>query len=490
MRYLTLALSVLVAVRLLAPGVDADDQITATFTVDSSDDQQDSDPADHVCRTALGGCTLRAAIEQANSDPSLDLIKFQIPGESQHTIRPTSPLPVIIEDITIDGYTQPGSARDSNGLDLRIDAVIKIELDGSLAGPAADGLVLDGPDQLYGALRAFVSGLAVNRFSGHGIKFDHIGGRIEGNYVGTDGTGTIALGNGGSGLVGISSPAFVSTNLFSGNAGFGAFLMGANDDGPLASNIIGSDRTGTIPLGNGAGGVYLNPVGDFPLRGNLISANDGPGVQVLNSGEVYISRNLIGTQADGKSPLGNAGSGLIIVDTAGGTSVGGSGGNTISFNEGIGIELVGPETSANLIGNSVHSNAGLGIDLGGDGITRNDHDDDDAGPNLFQNFADVTSTRSDGGFTTIRGSLRSEPPLSQYDAEYSLEFYSSPGCDASGYGEGQQFLARAYRSVNQRGRARFEVTLPVAVADGHYITMTTDKWDRGTSEFSRCRIVR
>jgi len=469
--------------------VRADHGIAATFTVDSTGDDPDSNLTDSLCKIASGSCTLRAAIEQSNADPARDLVVFSITGDGPHTIRPMAPLPIILGNVIIDGYSQPGALPDTNPVDFNNDANLKIELDGSLAGPLTNGLQVEGNEHdPYPFRRFVVQGLAINRFSGNGIVFADAGGQVDGNFIGVDISGTIGRGNGGSGIVHVRSGAVIRGNVISGNHAFGLYAEKI-DDVPGGGNLIGTSASGTAAVGNRSGGAFFLRVGDFGFNGNLVSGNGGPGIQVVDSAEVYISRNLIGTQADGESPLGNEGSGLTIVDTAGGTIVGGSGSNTIAFNDGNGIELIGPRTIANLVGNSIHSNAGLGIDLGGDGITQNDHDDHDAGPNHFQNFADVTSVRSVGGVTTIRGSLRSEPPLSQYEAEHSLEFYSSPDCDASGYGEGQRFIGRAYRSVDQRGRARFEVTLPVAVAAGHYITMTADRWDRGTSEFSRCRIV-
>ena len=129
-----------------------------------------------------GPGSLRQAILDANSSPGLDTIKFQIASGLQ-IIQPASALPTLTDPVLIDGTTQPGYA----GKPL-------IELDGTFAGPSVNGLTIAG-----GA--STVRGLAINRFGGNGIEIDSAGNNvIQGNYLGTDPTGTLALGNGGYGI--------------------------------------------------------------------------------------------------------------------------------------------------------------------------------------------------------------------------------------------------------------------------------------------------
>src|SRR5438874_2257693 len=61
-----------VAIVVLFAGVSPAD--AATFTVDSTADAEDANPGDGVCATAAGACTLRAAIQEANALPGLDII--------------------------------------------------------------------------------------------------------------------------------------------------------------------------------------------------------------------------------------------------------------------------------------------------------------------------------------------------------------------------------------------------------------------------------
>lgn len=131
-----------------------------------------------------GPGSLRDAILDANASPGLDTIAFNITGGGPHTIQPASALPTITDPVTIDGYTQLGATPNTNPITTGSNAVLKIELDGSNAGGLVHGLRVTGGNSI-------VRGLVINRFSGHGISVITNGGNvIEGNFIGTDVTGT------------------------------------------------------------------------------------------------------------------------------------------------------------------------------------------------------------------------------------------------------------------------------------------------------------
>src|SRR4051812_30887712 len=77
---------------LLAPTVSA-----SNFTINSVADTPDANTSDSICADAGGACTLRAAIQQANADPSGDVIGFSVNG----TINLTSALPALSKSMTI-----------------------------------------------------------------------------------------------------------------------------------------------------------------------------------------------------------------------------------------------------------------------------------------------------------------------------------------------------------------------------------------------------
>ena len=197
------------------------------FVVDRTTNEADRNPDDGRCDStpAADGdqCTLRAAIQQANATPGADTIRFNIPGPGVQTIAPTGTLPLVTDPVTIDGYSQPGSR--PNTLAVGTNAVLQIELDGSLATTRAP-LRLDAPNSV-------VRGLVINRFRDSAISLDYEAGgsRIEGCFLGTNAAGTADLGHSQSGVnsltrvvVGGAAPA--ARNLISGNQGDGVTLSG------------------------------------------------------------------------------------------------------------------------------------------------------------------------------------------------------------------------------------------------------------------------
>jgi hypothetical protein len=91
---------------------------------------------------------------------------------------------------------------------------------------------------------------------------------------------------------------------------------------------------------------------------------------------------------------------------------------------------------------------------------------------------------TDGSAIRIRGTLNTLSPTVQQPATWRIEFFASPICDPSGHGEGQTFLGSTDVTPDDSCNAVFDVTLPVAVPVGQYITATAT--DKSTSEFSLC----
>ena len=157
-----------------------DRTLLSTFTVSNTDDH--------------GAGSLRQAIvdanDNANSGGFPDEIDFDIPGSGLQVISPLIGLPPITDPVVIDGYTQPGSS--PNTVLDGDSATLLIVLDGSV-DPFADGL------QLY-AGNSTVRGLVINQFL-IGINVSSPGGNvIEGNFIGTDATGLVDLGNTDAGI--------------------------------------------------------------------------------------------------------------------------------------------------------------------------------------------------------------------------------------------------------------------------------------------------
>ncbi|HEX2474264.1 MAG TPA: right-handed parallel beta-helix repeat-containing protein, partial [Lacipirellulaceae bacterium] len=450
---------------------------------------------------------------------------------SWYSIKPASELPTITSRVVMDGYTQPGAR--ANTLAVGKNTVLKVEIDGSSGPVDAVGLHIDSDGG------STVSGLVINRFTrsnntnpgGHGIQLGGIGGNVvEGNFLGTDISGTTPQGNTRAGVE-INSPAnliggttpqarnvisgnlqvgisitgvhairnivqgnfigvdatgtralgnefgvfcFSDENIIGGTIAGGRNVISGNDaDGirilgshnVLQGNFIGTDFTGNVALGNGRG-VHVhfgtdNTVGGLsPAARNVISGNIESGIDVERpridetpsfsfAQNTLIQGNFIGTTASGAAPLGNGAFGILVTSSsnligaasgAGGNVISANGrggiffwglsaqdnivqgnliggttalgnqdfgikiqagihnkvggeehgaGNTIAFNVTDGVQVSLDDAKRNaVVGNQIFSNGMVGINLG-DRVTPNDPDDSDDGPNNFQNFPEI-----------------------------------------------------------------------------------------------------
>ncbi len=323
------------------------------FTVNSTGNAGDNNPGNGVCYTGANNtqgqpaCSLRAAIEEANALAGADFIEFDMPAtETGHsggvwTITPGSVLPAISTTITIDGTTQPGWT-----------STPVVELNGTSAGGTADGFTITGDN-------SEIRGLAINRFGDDAFNVDAgaAGTVIAGNHIGTDASGLLDRGNGGSGIdLGTGSgPTLVGgtvaedRNIISGNGNDGIIIF-ESDGNTIIGNYIGTDITGNAPLPNAADGIALgstssnNTIGQ-PGSGNVLSGNANDGLELDNdlTGNI-VQSNIIGLGADGTTLVPNGRHGLVIYDGVNNTQVGGTGageGNVISGNTQSGVVIDG-----------------------------------------------------------------------------------------------------------------------------------------------------
>ncbi len=444
-RVVALGLPVLLATLLAAAlllVVGANPAEAATFTVNKTGDGDDRSLSDARCDTSANSgsqCTLRAAIEEANDTAGADAIEFDISG-SQKTIRPDSQLPTMTDPVTMDAYTQQGAS--PNTLAEGNDAVLKVKLNGSNAGtsanPSPNGLVIGGTSE------STIKGLVIHRFGGNGVRITGTGAtgnKVEGNFIGTNEEGTIDNGN-----------------------GIGVLIH----DAPHST--VGGTR---------------------PEMRNVISGSDLQGVFILGSGSegTRVEGNYIGTTAEGSGDLGNTEAGVFIAQSTNNAvgGIAGGAGNLIAHNGGGGVSVNSGLTTGNtFLSNSIFSNGDLGIDLGADGVTANDTDDTDTGPNNLQNFPVLSSAvRSNAtGLTTVFGTLNSAPSL-----DYVVQCFLTDGAPAPDHGEGPVLLDTEVVTTDANGDADFfcHSFLPqVGQVPGQTVSATaTDILTTGdTSEFS------
>ena len=441
-----------------------------------------------------GTGSLRQALLNANASPGADLITFAIPGSGVHTITPATPLPTITESVTIDGKTQPGWT----GQPL-------IELNGTNAGPTANGLVITGNSTTVHALaiNRFGSGGAPTAAGGAGIVLQGAGShRIQMNRIGTDPTGALAspnrtdgifVDNSPSNLIGGTSPF---GNLLSGNTRSGLRLSGSGTAGTnVAGNVIGINGAGTSALPNGDGVTIVSSPsntisGGNGLDPNVISGNAGSGITVQGATALFnvISRNFIGTDLAGTANLGNGANGVLVTQGASDGFIGstnGLNGNTIRFNVLAGVRIDDGVRNA-ILGNVIADNGRLGIDLGPVGATLNDPGDADGGANNQQNFPVFTRAITDGAGTfSLQGTLTSTP-----NSLFTIQLYLAAACDASGHGQGPSRLETlASVPTDATGIATISINRNYLIPAGQFITATATDLLFNTSEFSACAPV-
>ncbi len=361
-----------------------------------------------------------------------------------------------------------------------------------------DGIYSRGGYNTIGGAVPSIRATSSRRIGNTGILFsremtgDNV---IQGNQIGTDMTGMFALGNGGDGITISIRPGTRSagTPQARGTSSRATAHSGSTrrchaSDNLIQGNVIGSNSDATAALPNGKDGVSLadslNTVGGTIVgAGNIISGNLGNGITLSGYGNSdLIVGNAIGTDGTGTLHLGNGGDGVLVKNpgnTIGGTAAGAA--NTIAFNSLAGIAVVNNSTGNAILSNSIYSNSRLGIDLGGDGVTPNAPGGPHSGPNRLPELpVALNLAGGSAASTTISGTLNSTP-----DTAFTIQFFSSPTADPSGYGQGQTYLGEltAVRPTPS-GNASFLFLAPVSSL-GQFISATATDSGGNTSEFSQ-----
>ena len=346
-----------------------------------------------------------------------------------------------------------------------------------------------------------VASATTDRFPDEGIF-------ILNNLIGTS-DGTSDNGNGGRGIslinafgVIIGDSTGATRNIISGNNNDGIALEGAGAiSNVIIGNFIGTTESSGGALGNSASGIaLLNAAGstaDFistgpnkigmPGLGNVISANNfGIFIADPNTSKNRVQGNLIGTNVGGNTDLGNAADGIYFVNGTFDNLIGGTNtgeGNLIAFNRN-GIRADSGMRNA-FRRNRIFSNDNLGIDLAPVGVTPNDSGDGDSGVNNLQNFPVITFVNALSSSVNIQGTLNSAA-----NQTYTLEFFGNTGVDATGFGEGRNFLGSVQVTTNASGNATFNQTFAVSLSTtGSWVTATATDVNNNTSEYSLARNI-
>lgn len=331
-----------------------------TFEVNDTGDGADI-AVNSICDASSAAgiqCTLRAAIQEVNGNAGAHAITFNIPGDGVHKIQAASSYPTITKVVAIDGYTQPGASPNTSKFGKPLNTRLKISTGGSSLSFGT------------GSSGSSVRGLAIGDINSGVAIVANITPvlTVQGNFIGTNAKGTKAR-----------------------------FTLGG---------FAATGGTGSL-VGGGA-----------PADRNLVSGTAGG--MGANSG--WIARgNYIGVQADGKTPLPNVGQ-FSVLNFFGGDGLAER--NLIAFNKGGGISVPNNDTRVLMTRNLIFANGKKGetaqIDLSSNGPTPNDPMDSDAGPNLLQNFPRLTSAKTKGKTTKVKGTLNSTP-----SSEFVIELFST-----------------------------------------------------------------
>jgi hypothetical protein len=220
-----------------------------------------------------GTGTLHQAILNANTDTGPDIVRFHVGAGGKQTINLTSPLPTVANTLVIDGTSQPAWTNFP-----------LIVLDGHLlTGPGVNGLTLT-------ADQCVVKGLVIQNFSNDGIDVHSSSNLIRDDWVQNNGLDGVALLDAASNNT-VGGTTVHARNLISGNGtggGSGSAGVMIFDNGTsgnlIEGNYLGTNLSGTLALGNGASGIGVEIAGG---ASNNTIGGTAAGARNLISGNTF-----------------------------------------------------------------------------------------------------------------------------------------------------------------------------------------------------------
>jgi hypothetical protein len=227
------------------------------------------------------------------------------------------------------------------------------------------------------------------------IKANFFGVGVDGKTViGNHDSGIRIYGNTTSNGVIIGGSNYVERNVTSGN-GFpstnlsrdGIRIEGNASNHIIKGNYVGTDSTGTIAIGNEWAGISLNEVsnaivgGTGNFEGNICAANTHEGMYLRNAVNCLIVGNFVGTDKTGTLDMGNGEFGINVRQASLNNTIGGNTPaqqNIVAYTKadavdssGTGVYVEYRSQYNRIVRNKIYCNAGLGISratLGNEGI--------------------------------------------------------------------------------------------------------------------------
>ncbi len=316
----------------LVLGLAASPLGAATFTVTNTNDS--------------GAGSLRQAILDANANPGLDTIAFDISGSGVQTITPSTTLDAITDPVFLDGYSQPEAS--ANTLAVGDDAVILIRID---AGPHNPAIALDP-----GSAGSTIRGLSMGGTTGPLLFIVSADNFITGNFIGVDPDGSTVSGV----SLGIEVD-FTDGNVIGGTDPAARNVMASS-----GGDLIQADGNGTVIQGNY---LSLNAAGTAGIGAAQRAIDVEVGDNVMIGGSAPGAANVVGTWSVRAVQLGEAGAFNASNVTVQGNLIGTDVTGTVELsNGGVDGMSLGVAPNAKILGNVVANRSGTGIDVIGSSL--------------------------------------------------------------------------------------------------------------------------
>jgi len=403
----------------------------------------------------------------------------------------------------IDGRTQRGNFTNSNtGSIISAGTIVGTSANSLPAYPLPEIQVHRNNGDVFTIqdTGVIIRDLSIYANDNAGIVVDTgAGADIRRNLIGVNAAG-VAAGNIDYGVEIIGGTADVFRNYIAQNTVAGVLVNGGTSTA-IRQNYItangGTSCNDNITISSGAG---------VTIETNFIQNASAFGIDDMN-GNVIIRENTITT----------SGQDIITCTDNEGIQLGASNSqvtnNIINANGGAGVILTGGTTTANLISqNSIFANGvtfpALGIDINDDGVTINDLNDADSGPNGSINFPIFESVAISGTSLRVVGWARPGAVIEFFVTDINEgtsavgdnQIAGPSGAVSQDYGEGQIYIgsgteggisdndgtATLYNvtdgNTDNTNRFNFLITLSTAIPPGSIITATSTVAN-STSEF-------
>ncbi|MCM3872258.1 MAG: Ig-like domain repeat protein [Pyrinomonadaceae bacterium] len=330
------------------------------FSVNSTGDGPDSNLTDGLCNDGTGACTLRAAMQEANTIAGDDTITFDITLNGS-IITLNSSLPDIAGNLNFSG----------NGSSL-------LTVQRSTAVGTPDFRIFT----INPGIAVTITGLTISNGHVAGMTFPaNSGGGILNSGTLTVNlctvSGNSASAGGGAGIHNLDT-LIVSDSVISGNSGGGIAnsLFGGTTTATINHSLVSGNTISSGIYNNGLNGTANLTINNSTISGNTTDSVAGGG-GILNGAGSFTSRAALtinnstisgnhATAGQGggiysAAVFGNALTTLTVTNTTiTGNTCNGDGGGILHFSNGSGSTALATVTNSTIAGNNAGSTSGKG----------------------------------------------------------------------------------------------------------------------------------